>query len=140
MPKIYYGDNGFYVQVRLQGGSKLNEGFIEIKPSNGTWGGICDDAFNKPEADVICRMVGYSHGSEKAWNGWTRNGWTGNVIQGHQFGHGSGGILLDNISCNGNEDSILECTDLDHDHLRWGVHDCRDAGTTHEWAGVTCKV
>ena len=80
MPKIYYGDNGFYVQVRLQGGSKLNEGFIEIKPSNGTWGGICDDAFNKPEADVICRMVGYSHGSEKAWNGWTRNGWTGNVI------------------------------------------------------------
>ena len=116
------------VEVRLQGSSKPNEGYIEIKPSNGTWGGICDDNFNKYAADVICRMLGYSHGSKNAWKG---------AFDGHgshQFGHGPGEILLDDLKCTGNEGSILECF-----HGSWGIHDCRDSGSNHEWAGVTCK-
>ena len=59
------------VYVRLRGGSKPNEGYVEIKaPSaNNTWGGVCDDKVGKPEADVICRMLGYPHGSQIAWQG-----------------------------------------------------------------------
>ena len=57
------------MQVRLRGGSKPNEGYVEIKPSNGKWGGICDDSFDKSDADVICRMVGYPHGADPAWQG-----------------------------------------------------------------------
>ena len=121
------------VEVRLQGSSKPNEGYIEIKPSNGTWGGICDDFFDKSEADVICRMAGYPHGAEFAWQG-TRGG---NSTINHSFGHGSGSILLDDVYCNGNEDSILQCT-----HKEWGDNNCHDGHTkkTHEWAGVTCLV
>ena len=114
----FYGDIGFYVEVRLQGSSKPNEGYIEIKPSNGTWGGICDDNFGTSEGDVICRMLGYSHSQYYK----------------HSFGHGSGQILLDELKCTGNEDSILECP-----HNNWGNEYCVDSGPGHEWAGVTCK-
>ena len=127
----FYGDNGFYVELGLQGGSHPNEGYIEIKPSNGTWGGICDDYFGKNDADVICRMLGYSSGSEKVWHG---PGLGPDAISMHSFGHGSGEILLDNLDCTGNEDTILECN-----HRGWGVEDCQDSGPSHEWAGVTCK-
>ena len=132
IPKRFYGENAFYVEVRLQGGSKPNEGYIEIKPSNGTWGGICDDFFYKIEADVTCRMLGYSRGSKKAWRGaFDRHG---SHYAMHQFGHGPGEILLDDLKCTGNEGSILECF-----HGSWGIHNCRDSGSSHEWAGVTCK-
>ena len=60
------------VYVRLGGGSKPNEGYVEIKkpgPGGDDWGGVCDDNVGKPEADVICRMLGYPHGSQKAWQG-----------------------------------------------------------------------
>ena len=55
----------------------------------------------------------------------------------HSFGHGSGRILLDDVYCNGNEDSILQCT-----HNGWGIENCHEGHTedTHEWAGVTCLV
>ena len=119
------------VHVRLRGGSKPNEGYVEIKaPSaNNTWGGVCDDGIGKPEADVICRMLGYPQGSETAWMGPRSKR---NV---HSFGHGSGRILLDNLDCTGNEDSVVQCK-----HLPWGDHNCKDAGAKHEWLGITCLV
>ena len=112
--------------MRLKGGSTSNEGYIEIKPPHGEWGGICDDGFTKPEADVICRMLGYPHGSQKTWD-------TGDYSD-HSFGHGDK-IILDEVKCNGNEESITQCK-----HASWGVEDCADSGTGHEWAGVVCMV
>ena len=113
--------------MRLRGGSTPNEGYIEIKPPNDAWGGICDDGFAKPEADVICRMLGYPHGSQKTWND------TGDYSE-HGFGHGTK-IILDEVKCNGNEESITKCK-----HSSWGVHNCAENGTSHEWAGVVCMV
>ena len=88
-------------------------------------------------------MLGYSHGSQKAWHG-TR-AFTGVLpFRGHQFGHGPGEILLDDLECTGNEDSILECN-----HEDFGIHrgiidipypdylDHREG--YHNWAGVICK-
>ena len=95
---------------------------------------MCDDGIGKPEADVICRMLGYPHGSEIAWMGLRskRNDSIGNV---HSFGHGSGGILLDDLDCTGNEDSVIQCK-----HRTWGSHNCIVDGAKHEWLGVTCLV
>ena len=92
---------------------------------------MCDDvgSSGKPEADVICRMLGYPQGSETAWMGPRSKR---NV---HSFGHGSGRILLDNLDCTGNEDSVVQCK-----HLPWGDHNCKDAGAKHEWLGITCLV
>ena len=132
------------VHVRLRGGSKPNEGYVEIKapsPIN-TWGGVCDDGIGKPEADVICRMLGYPHGSQTAWQGpgSSQEGHRGGsyletLLPKHSFGHGSGSILLDNLDCTGNEDSVIQCK-----HRTWGSHNCIVDGAKHEWLGVTCLV
>ena len=101
---------------------KPNEGFIEIKPSNSSeWAGICDKNFGKNNADVICRMLGYSYGFE---------------IRGY---FGNGRIWLEELSCTGNEDSILECN-----HEGFGIHmhgytSPNHRSGYHNWAGVTCK-
>ena len=94
---------------------------------------MCDDDIGKPEADVICRMLGYPHGSQIAWLG---PGSPQNLYSQHSFGHGSGRILLDDIECTGNEDSVVQCSM----HRTWGDHNCEEKGAKHEWLGITCLV
>ena len=94
------------------------EGFIEIKGSNGIWGGICDDSWDKPDADVVCRMLGYPS-SETVYNA------------SKPFGHGKGDdFVLDNVVCVGTEVSVFDCP-----HIGARFHDCKD----NEWAGVKCE-
>ena len=102
--------------MRLAGKRFLsNYGRVEVN-YNGTWGTVCDDGWDKRDADVVCRMLGYSHALEE------RSSAT--------FGFGSGWILLTNVDCNGNEQSLLNCS-----HNGWGI----TAGCGHqEDAGVIC--
>ena len=106
-----------FISVRLEGGSTPNEGFIEIKDSNGIWGGICDDNWGQPDANVVCRMLGYPS-AETVYTGST------------PFGHGTGSFVLDNVNCVGTETSVFDCP-----HNGEGVHNCGSA----EWAGVKCN-
>ena len=101
----------------MVGGQTENEGYIEIKAFNYPWGGICDDGFRLEEANVICKMAGYPRGAEQPYVG-------------SHFGNGNGPFLLDDLDCEGNENSILDCK-----FNPWRQHDCRPS----EWAGVTCK-
>ena len=48
-----------------------------------------------------------------------------------EFGEGNGSILLDNLLCNGYEDSLLDCVSSED----VGSHDC----THSEDAGVKCE-
>ena len=50
--------------LRLAGGNVINEGRIEICINN-VWGTICDDYWSDTDANVACRMLGYS-GQSKA--------------------------------------------------------------------------
>ena len=51
------------------------------------------------------------------------------ALSGAHFGSGSGDILLDNVACQGNESTLLEC-----DTNPVGQHDCDHS----EDAGVRC--
>ncbi|PIK36546.1 hypothetical protein BSL78_26621 [Apostichopus japonicus] len=101
-------------RVRLQEGTSLS-GRVEVK-NNEEWGTVCDDNWSLEEAEVVCRELGLGH-----------------AVEAHpeaHFGEGTGPILLDNLQCNGDEDTIFDCG-----HSGIGNHDCSNA----EDAGVTCS-
>ena len=90
-------------------------GRVELQ-YNGTWGTICGDSWDLPDADVVCRQLGYD-GALRA-------------VRDTAFGQGTGPIWLDDVQCVGNETSISHCS-----HLGLGVHNCRH----YQDAGVVCR-
>ncbi|CAC5399583.1 DMBT1 [Mytilus coruscus] len=106
-----------YTNVRLVGGNYYWEGRVEIY-HNGAWGTICDDGFGIKDARVICAMLGYNrYGSVTAY---------GNAA----FGQGYGSIMLDDLSCNGYESDISQCSSNG-----WNHHNCKH----REDASVSCR-
>ena len=83
----------------------------------GQWGTVCDDNWDINDARVACRQLGFPS-AETAWS------------EAH-FGSGSGQIFLDDVMCDGSENSLAECL-----HSAFGVHNCGH----HEDAGVTCSM
>ncbi|MEO1269475.1 MAG: scavenger receptor cysteine-rich domain-containing protein, partial [Myxococcota bacterium] len=103
--------------LRLADGGTSREGRVEVY-ANGQWGTICDDGFSLSEAHVVCRVLGFSD-AEQVFSG-----------PEHRFGPGTGPIWLDNVSCVGNEASILECSSQG-----LGNHNCDH----REDVGVRCR-
>lgn len=100
--------------VRVMNGNNSCEGRVEVFYKN-VWGTVCDDDWNMPNANVVCRQIGCGHAIAIR-------------VTAH-FGYGSGPILLDNVACEGYEHELTECF-----HLGWGQHNCGH----HEDAGVVC--
>ena len=84
---------------------------------NGEWGTVCDDGWDDTDAGVVCRQLGF--------------GFSGTSIVSAGFGQGSGPILLDGISCNGNELILASCGHL-------GINVTRSCSHTED-AGVRCS-
>lgn len=89
--------------VRLVDGGQ-NYGRVEIFHL-GEWGTICDDNWNINNANVVCRMLGYTKASS--------------AFEGGIYAGGGGNIWLDSVDCKGTESSIFKCS-----KSAWGVHDC----------------
>ncbi|XP_051256282.1 scavenger receptor cysteine-rich domain-containing group B protein isoform X2 [Dicentrarchus labrax] len=102
--------------VRLVGGQHQCEGRVEMY-SNSEWGTVCDDAWDLPDAQVVCRQLGCGEATAARGEAF--------------FGPGKGTILLDNLKCSGAEASLKECS-----HISWNVHNCDHS----EDASVTCSL
>lgn len=83
---------------------------------DGEWGTVCDDSWDIKDARVVCRMLGYANAIAAP----TRA----------HFGQGNGTVLLDDVQCTGDENSIDECL-----HAGWGENNCNHG----EDAGVICS-
>lgn len=83
-----------YKSVKLLGGGGPHEGRLEVLFNN-TWGSVCDDDWGQPDADVVCRQLGYNS----------------TLSTTASFGQAESTemIWLDNIKCFGNESDLLLC-------------------------------
>ena len=52
-----------YGEVRLSGGSSNNSGTLEVSVTEASWTTVCLDGFDGVAATVVCRQLGYDHGS-----------------------------------------------------------------------------
>ncbi|XP_068089491.1 deleted in malignant brain tumors 1 protein-like [Hyperolius riggenbachi] len=101
--------------VRLAGGWDGCAGRVEVYYDN-AWGTVCDDSWDIPDAQIVCKQL--SCGSAVV------------ALHNAYFGPGTGSIVLDNVTCTGNEQFLWQCS-----HRQWGSHGCR----AHEVAGVICS-
>ncbi|XP_026785317.3 deleted in malignant brain tumors 1 protein [Pangasianodon hypophthalmus] len=102
-------------KVRLSGGSHKCAGRVELWKA-GQWGTVCDDEWDKQDADVVCAQLNCGYAISV-------NGQDGPYTQ------GKGPILMDELNCTGKERSLWECP-----AVREG-HDCGHK----EDAGVVCS-
>lgn len=100
--------------VKLVGGASQKEGLVQVYYNN-TWGSVCGQTWDKKNADVVCRMLGYINSTEP------RNG--------ADYGKGNGTIWLNNVQCTGTENSLFSCV-----HDGWRNHTC----TSGNEANVSC--
>ena len=104
-----------YVVVRLVNGG-ISFGRVEVL-YNGSWGTVCDDGWGINDANVVCRQLGFFRASE--------------APVAAKYGQGSGTIWMDDVSCQGDEVSLLQCP-----HRGMGNENCGHS----EDASVECEV
>ena len=118
--------------MRLVGGASAGQGRVEYC-SGGVWGTVCDDFWGTPDAQVVCRQLGYAtSGNLKSaqciinlrLNVLDLTGATAHSFA--RFGQGVGPIHIDNVGCSGSESTLSSCSHLTVDNC---VH-AEDAGVT----------
>ncbi|XP_075345475.1 scavenger receptor cysteine-rich type 1 protein M130-like [Mycteria americana] len=102
-------------QVRLVNGPGRCAGRVEIY-YQGSWGTVCDDGWDLPDATVVCHQLGCGGAAQAV----------GSV----HFGKGSGRIWLQGVNCSGAEVALWDCP-----AGSWAQDNCGHK----EDAGVVCS-
>lgn len=111
-----------FTSLRLVDGQAENEGRVEIL-YDGKWGTVCDDDFDIYAARVVCRMLGFSDAERHR-----ERSFFGNA-------NSDAPIWLDNVSCEGHEEHIIDCRLKSSNKLAaFGDQDCDH----NEDVGVVC--
>ena len=110
--------------IRLSGGLidaalMEAEGRVEVF-HNGRWGTVCDHKWTIKDATTACNQLGYLYGTTT----WIAKGQTPRKL----YGDGEGPIWLSDVTCNGGEPTLADCSSYG-----WGVigncnHESNDAG------------
>lgn len=87
----------------------------------GQWGSVCDDGWGLEDAAVVCQELGC--GAALA------------APRGAFFGEGTGPIWLDNVRCQGNESTLLQCP-----AAPWSITDCQHREDAAVVCAGTCSV
>ena len=73
--------------VRLMDGVIQQEGRIEVC-SNGVWGSVCDQAWDKTDAHIVCQELGYGEiGKEQLHVLFSSGGGSCDLSKDHKFTH-----------------------------------------------------
>ena len=102
----------------MAGGSRENQGRLEVNYA-GVWGVVCDDFFDLEDANVACRQLGFGGAEDFHYFS--------------EFGSGNGIFWLDDLGCDGDEDSLQDCP-----NNGWGSHNCYAYSFFGEAVGLTC--
>jgi deleted-in-malignant-brain-tumors protein 1 len=101
--------------VRLIRGRNSLEGRVEVC-YDGVWGTVCSHGWDRLDANVVCRQLGFSgSGALARLNGY--------------FGRGSGSVFLTDVRCGGLESRLFDCQIGDLEQ-----NDC----SHYQDAGITC--
>lgn len=110
-------------QVRLAGGSNHTEGRVEVCSSE-EWGTVCDGSWGKPDAQVVCRQLGFpSNGiymheqdndcvyiTDYCIFLFTSKPIDATALSNAYFGEGIGPIHYADVACSGNEYVLEQCS------------------------------
>lgn len=110
---LYFCPENVHIEdVRLIDGSTENEGRVEVL-IHGQWGTICHNNWDHLDANIVCRLLGYTAAKNIYYNGY--------------YGRGTGRIWLNNVNCGRSGESLNDCP---HDGLvsHDGCSHAQDAG------------
>ena len=89
------------MKVRLVGGQTPNEGRVEVY-YQGMWGAICNQYWDRNDANVVCRSLGLRPATYIFSNTYA-------------FGTGYKRSWMTRLQCTGSESSLADCN-----HAGWG--------------------
>ena len=107
------------IRVRLTGSKKPHAGRVEVE-YKGVWGTISSHGWNKSDARVVCRQLGYNDVLQAITDASSQ--FDQDIV--------SSPVWFSDVNCNGTEPSLLHCSRTVVAGSYW-LHDTD--------AGVVCK-
>ena len=105
------------IVVRIVGApASPPEGVVQVFYNN-TWGWVCDEQWDKQNADVVCRELGLTNSSATQ------------IVPASNQEHGT--IWTNNVQCVGNESSLFSCP-----HDGWKLN---GSCGNNQRAGLVCS-